>query len=807
MLQQLRTLSRGLRRAPAFTAAAVLCVALGIGANTAIFSAVSAVLLRPVATPEVDRLVAVRQDLIPLKLLDIELAPPEVLDLAERRELFASVAGYVSRGFVLEQGGTSARFDGARTLGDWFALFRVRPLLGRLYTADDSRDGRHQVAVLTYGMWREQFGGDPSVIGRSVRLNDVSHEIVGVLPPEFRYPRDARILVPVRIDSAFARNQRGRQYMTAVARLRDGVTLAQAQAGLQSTMKSWRDRDAGSSYGVAGRHRMFVTPFVAFDAGQLRPVLLVLLGAVGVVLLVACANVASLQLVRATARTRELAVRAARGGARGRLVRRLLGESALLAAVGGALGLALGWATTRLLVWMAPAEQLALRDLQLDAPVLLGTLLATATAALVSGTLPALRGSRVNLRGALQDGARGGTVGRERHRVLHGAVVGQVALSFVLLLGSGVMLRSMARLLDVDPGFRAARVTTAAVTLPFERYAKSDAAVGFYDRLVERLRATPGVEAVGLTTWLPLRDGGGSSSPVRIVGRDTAGQQEPPHANMVAVNGDYFRTMGIPLLRGRTFGPADDVRPTAAGGVMSAVIDEELARRYFPNEDPIGRRISQGPDAVIVGVVGSVRQEGLARSQKATVYYNYRQGWWNAFTVTVRGTLPTEAAVRAVRGAVQGIDPQVPLYQVAGMPEVVSASLGTRRFGVVVLAGFALVSVALALLGVYGVLSHVVLQRRRELGIRAALGADRAAVARLVLAQGAWLAGVGLAAGAAAFLALGRGLEALVYGVGPRDPFTLAACAGLLGAASLLASWLPARRAARIDPVVALQAE
>jgi predicted permease len=392
MLQQLRTLSRGLRRSPAFTAAAVLCVALGIGANTAIFSAVSAVLLRPVATPEVDRLVAVRQDLIPLKLLDIELAPPEVLDLAERRELFASVVGYTSRGFVLEQGGTSARFDGARTLGDWFGLFRVRPYLGRLYTADDSRDGRHQVAVLTYGLWRERFGGDSSVIGRSVRLNDASHEIVGVLPPEFHYPRDARILVPVRVDSAFVQNQRGRQYMTAIARLRDGVTLAQAQAGLQSTMKSWRDRDAGSSYGVAGKHRMFLTPFVAFDAGQLRPVLLVLLGAVGVVLLVACANVASLQLVRATSRTRELAVRAALGAERGRILRRLLGESALLAAVGGVLGLAIGWATTRLLVWLAPAEQLALRDLRLDGPVLLGTVLATAAAALVSGTVPAMRG-------------------------------------------------------------------------------------------------------------------------------------------------------------------------------------------------------------------------------------------------------------------------------------------------------------------------------------------------------------------------------------------------------------------------------
>ncbi len=806
MLTQLRILLRGLRRAPGFSAAAVLCIALGIGANTAIFSAVRAVLLRPVATPEIDRVVAVRQDLLPIKLHDIELAPPEVLDLAERRELFASVAGYVSRGFVLEQGGTSTRFDGVRTLGDYFQLFRVQPYLGRLYTADDSRGGRHLVAVLSYGLWREQFGGDSSVIGRVVRLNDAAHEIVGVLPPDFKYPRQARILLPVRIDSAFVENQRGRQYMTAVARLRDGVTFEQAQAGLQAVMASWRTKYAESSYGVAGKHRMYLTPFVAFDAGQLRPILLVLLGAVALVLLIACANVTSLQLVRATARARELAVLAALGAERGRIVRRLLAESALLAAMGGLLGVAIGWATTRLLVALAPAEQLALRDLRLDGTVLLATLGVTIVAALLSGTIPALRGARVDLRGMLQDGMRGGTAGRERNRALHGAVVGQVALSLVLLLASGVMLRSMARLLAVDPGFRPARVTTATITLPFARYAKSDAAIRFYGDLTERLRATPGVEAAGITSWLPLRDGGGSSSPFRVIGRDTTGQGEPPHANIVAVDAEYFRTMGIPLLRGRIFQAQDDVRPTA-DGAMSFIIDEELARKYFPNEDPVGKRINQGPDGVIVGVVGSVRQEGLGAAHKASVYYNYRQGWWSNFTVVARTTLDDEAAARALRAAVRAIDPQVPTYDVATMPDVVSRSLGTRRFGVVVLGGFALVAVLLAVTGVYGVLSYVVAQRVRELGIRAALGAGRRQVAGLVLGQAARLVGLGLAVGAVGYLVLGRTLASLVHGVGPRDPLTLVAGAALLGAAALLAGWLPARRAARIDPATALRAD
>ncbi|WP_284349904.1 ABC transporter permease [Roseisolibacter agri] len=807
MLTQLRSILRGLRRAPGFTAAAILCIALGIGANTAIFSAVRAVLLHPVATPDVDRVVAIRQDLLPIKLLDVELAPTEVLDLAERRELFQAVASYTGRGFVLEQGGTSTRFDGVRTLGDYFAMFRVRPYLGRLYTADDSRDGRHQVAVLTYGLWREQFGGDSSVVGRTVRLNDAAHEIVGVLPPDFKYPRQARILVPERMDSAYRERMRGRLNMTTFARLRDGVTLQQAQAGLQATMAAWRARGGAEDggYGVAGNHRMYVTPFVAFDAGQLRPILLVLLGAVGLVLLIACANVASLQLVRATARTRELAVHAALGAERGRIARRLLGESALLAAAGGMLGVAIGWATTRLLVALAPAEQLALRELRLDGPVLLATALVTVTAALLSGTLPALRGARVDLRGMLQEGMRGGTGGIERHRALRGAVVGQVALSFVLLLASGVMLRSLSQLLAVDPGFRPARITTAAITLPFARYAKTDAAIRFYADLTERLRATPGVEAVSVTTALPLRDGSGNSSPFTILGRDTTGQGEPPHANIVAVDAHYFRTMGIPLLRGRTFEPQDDARP--ADGTMTFIIDEELARKYFPNEDPIGKRINQGPDGVIVGVVGSVRQAGLGAPQKASVYYNYRQGWWSNLTVVARTTLADEAAARTIRDAVRALDPQVPTYDVAAMPEVVSRSLGTRRFGVVVLGGFALVAVLLAVLGVYGVLSYVVAQRVRELGIRAALGADQLRVATLVLGQGARLVGAGLALGALGYVALGQSLQSLVFGVGPRDPVTLLIGGTLLAGAALLASWLPARRAARIDPATALRAD
>ena len=807
LLDRLRLVLRALRRAPGFALAAVACIALGVGANTAIFSAVSAVLLRPVATPAVERLVVARDDLRALDLLDSPVSPPEVLDLAARRDLFAAGGGVTDRSSVVTEGGASARYRGARTIGDFFGAFQVRPLLGRLYRPDDSEDGRHQQAVLAHAFWRERFGGDPGVVGREIRINDQPYTVVGVLPPEFRYPRAAQLYTPYRIDSTFAQ-ARGTLAMTAVLRLRDGVTVEQARAALAGEARAWRARHPQASYG-RWDHALRLVPFTTFDAGQLRPVLLVLLGAVALLLLVACANVASLQLVRATARARELTVRAALGASRAAVAGQLLLESAVLAALGGAAGLLLGWGATRLLVRAAPDAQLALTQLRLDAPVLAATLAVVAAVALLGGTLPALRASRVELSGGLREGARGGTAGRARHRALGGIVVGQMALSLVLLLGSGVMLRSLARLLDVDPGFRAERVAAGSVALPFARYGAPYAAVGFYDAVLERLRATPGIGAASLTTELPLALGEpGNSSPLTIVGRDTAGRGEPPHANMLAVGGDYFRTMGIALLRGRTFGPADEARPTRERPVpLSAIVDEELARRYFPGEDPIGRRISQGPDAVIVGVVRSVRQESLDRPLKATVYYHYRQWWDHRYTLVARGTLDDAAAARALRAAVRAVDPQAPLFDVTTLDAVRARSLGARRFGTTVLVAFAAVAGALALVGIYGVLSYAVAQRTREFGVRAALGAGRREMAALVLGRGARLAALGLALGAAAFLALGRVLAAQLHGVTPGDPLTLLVGSLLLGLAALVASWLPARRAGRVDPAVALRAE
>jgi hypothetical protein len=799
MLADLRLALRGLRRAPGFTLAAVLCVALGVGANTAIFSAVGAVLLHPVATPAIERVVAVRQDLIPIKLLDFELAPPEVLDLGERRELFDAVAGHAARGFVLERNGTSTRFEGARTLGDFFTLFRVRPHLGRLYTAADSRDGRHQVAVLTYGLWQEQFGGDPGVVGRTVRLNDAPHEVVGVLPADFRYPREARVLVPMRVDSTFARAMRGRQIMTALARLRDGVTPEGAQAGLARVMAEWRGRDgAGSTYGVPGQHRMYVTPFVAFDAGQLRPVLHVLLGAVALVLLIACANVASLQLVRAAARTRELAVQAAVGAGRARIARRLLLESALVAGAGGALGLAVGWATTRLLVALAPADRPALRDLRLDGPVLLATALVAAAAAVLSGTLPALRGARVDLRAALQEGARGGTAGGDRQRVLRGAVVVQVALSFVLLLGSGVMLRSLARLLAVDPGFRPARVTAAAVALPFARYAKPADALRFYAELTERLRATPGVEA-----WASRAGSRCATTPTaprsrdraRHVGPDRAAARPhrvrrprllPRHGHPAPARPHVHRPAGRARVGRRA-------RVPHRRGAGAQVLPRRGPRR--PAHQPGARRRDRrrgGERAA--GGVGRARQ-GARLLRRAAVVGDGAHGGRPHLAPGRRGRAHVRAAAAAV-------DPRVPLYDVAAMPDVVPArgdapvrGAGARR-----------------LRGGGGDPRPARRVRRAELRRAAAparaghpggarRGPPRDRRARASATAAPRRAGDSRLGRGGLLLALGRGLEAArLRAWAAATSATLAGGRGAARRRALAASWLPARRATRVDP-------
>ncbi|MBV9879256.1 MAG: ABC transporter permease [Gemmatirosa sp.] len=805
MLADLRLVVRALAKAPAFAVAALLCIALGIGATTAMFGVVDAVLLHPLPGRDLGRMVVVREDLPRLNLLDAALDPPSVLDLAARRDLFVRVAGIAPQRYNLTvEGAEPARVAAARTVGDFFGLLGGRAAVGRLYAADQSRGGRSQVVVLSYGFWKDRFGGDPAVVGRSIRLSGVPYEIVGVAAPTLRYPRIADLWTPFPVDSTLSQ-MHGQLVMLAVGELRPGVTDAHLRDALARQVRQWAAErggtvpaDAASLADPDAALVLRAVPFTTFLAGELRPIVTLLVGAVAFVLLIACANVACLQLVRATGRVRDLAVRSALGAGARQLVRPLLAESAVLAAVGGALGVAIGGVAVAALARWGPAQYPALREARLDPSVLPFALAVTAAAALVFGVAPALRALRVDPQDALRVSTRGTSAGVERHRFLQGAVVAQVALALALLLASGLMVRSLSRLVATDPGFRPDQVLTAQLGLPNASY-PSDRRGPFIDALLARLAGLPGVQAVGIAAFLPF-GGGTSSSPFEIVGRPVDPNGDRPHANFNIVSDDYFRAMGMTLRAGRAFAPTD-----VHGAPPVVVVDQQLAEQYFPGESALGKHLTQlggvgEGDLVIVGVVADVKQQSLGQERHATIYYSARQTTPGSFAVALRSTLPPASLAGALRAAVAEQDRQIPVYDVRLMRERLDESLGARRLAVWVLAGFAGLALTLALLGIVGVLSYTVSQRAHELGIRAALGARTTDIVRLVVGQGARLTGAGLAAGTIVFLAAGRLLGAALYGVGPRDPATVAGSIVVLGGVGLLASWLPARRAAKADP-------
>ena len=801
--REARVALRGLARRPLFAATVILTLALGIGANTAIFSAVDAVLLHPLPVPALDRLVTVYDDLPGINLPKAPLSPAEALDLSARSDLFDASAAYQETSLTLTGLDQPRRVAVTATTGRFFGLFGARPHLGRLYAAEESAPGRDKVAVLGHAFWRELTGGDPGIIGRALELNGQRYEVIGVLPPDLRFPRKTEVWIPFELEPRWlSREKRASLFMTFVGRRQPGLTSEQLAGRLHDEASRWHER---LHYDPSYRHTLVSEPFVDSVAGPLRPVLLVLLGAVGLVLLIACANVASLQLVRAVGREREMAVRAALGARRWPIVRQLLTESLALAAAGGALGLLLGYWTIRLLVRWNGMPFEALRELRLDPTVLAFTAGVTLLAAVLFGLLPALRAAGVSPQ-ALKESARGASGGSRQKRTLQGSVVVQLALTLVLLLASALTAESLSRLLTTDPGFHPEGVMTMSVGLPSARYPEMPERTRFFEALAERLAASPGVRSAGLVAGLPFA-GDGDSSPFEIKGRPRKPGEPERHANIRVVAGDYFRTLGIPRVRGRLFDDTDPPRRPRSEAAISAVIDASLAEKYFPGEDPVGRTISQGPDAVIVGVVGSVRDSGLDQAAYPTVYYLYRQYPLFTMSIAVRSGLPAGAVAKLARSAVAALDPQVPLYDVQPLEERMSRSLATRRLAMAVLAGFAALSLLLAVLGVYGVIGYGVSQRTREIGIRMALGARPGDVERMVLADGLLLSGLGAAAGTLVFLGLGRVLEALLYGVGPRNPAVLAGGVALLGAVAALASYGPAQRAARVEPVVVLRGD
>jgi putative ABC transport system permease protein len=814
---------RGLARRPLFSAIVILTLALGIGANTAIFSVVDAVLLRPLPTPQLDRLVVVHDELPGIPLEKAQMSPAEVRDLFARTDLFQLATAYAGGTFTLTGMGDARRVASVATMGRFFDVFGVRPFLGRVYRADESEPGKDKVAVLSYAFWQELTGGDRGIIGRPLGLSGESGRaieldgerflVIGVLPPEFRFPRTAQIYTPMALRPQLF-NGRGSLYMNFVARLAPGISHETVAARLRDQAAQWV---RAGMYDPKYRYTLSTEPLIESLAGQLRPVLLVLMGAVVLVLLIACANVGSLQLVRATGRTKEIGVRIALGASRWTIARALLVESLVLSIAGGIAGLALGATLLRALAATDSAQVPALQTVHLDGAVLAFTAGVTVVAALLFGTLPAIRSAGVDPHEALKESARGSSFGRGRHRALQGSVVVQVALTLVLLLGSALTIESLGNLLATDPGFHAEQVMTVRVSASGPRYETGAQRTAFFEQLVERLRGRPGVQSVGIAWGVPFTEGG-TTSLFSIPALPQNPNDHERHASMVAVGGDYFRAMGIPLLRGRTFDGTERPRPVRAEGTaptaadsafrVSLVIDEALAKKYFPDRDPIGQEIRQGPPGIVVGVVGGVRREELGEVAYPTIYYAQPQfDWIGTYTVVVRSALDPTAITSIVRGAVKEIDPNIPVFDAAPMRERIDRSLGTRRLAMRVLTGFAAVSLLLALLGVYGVISYGVSQRTHEIGIRMALGARPGDVVRMVLAGGLALTVIGAAAGTLLFLGLGRFAASLVYGVGARDPLIIAGGVALLAAIATAACWWPARRAAAISPVEALRSE
>ena len=801
LLQDLRHAARTLRKAPGFTTLAAIALAIGIGANTAIFSLVNAVLLRPLPVEGLDRLHVVREDLPPLDVYAAPLAPPEVLDLAEREDVFEAVTGFSAGDRTLTGYGEPQRVGVAATVGDFAGVFRVRPQLGSFYRPEQSLDGTHRVAVVSHGLWQQLSGGDPGFVGRTLELNGVSYEVVGVMPPAMRFPRGVQIWVPLALTQEDLQN-RGRMMMTAVVRTRPGVGEAQLATHLAAEARRWNEEYHGGSDVKA----LESTPFVEYIAGPLRTVLLVLLGAVAFVLLLAAANVASLQLVRAAARSKELAVRAALGAGRGRIARQLLAESLLLALIGGAAGLWLGSLLLELVARWQPAQQMNLTDVPLDGAVLAFTALAALLAAIASGLVPALRAARVDPQTALRESGRGASASRSRHRLLRAGSVLQVALALVLLLGSGLMVRTLSQLLAADPGFDPRNVHTARVSIPVQVYDTPERRLAFFDALLERVRALPGVEHAALVWGLPFSDMN-DSSPFEIIGRP-AGEGDPPrHAEARVVSADYFRTMRIPVLAGTVFD--DSERP---GSPRVTIIDRTFAEQYFPGEDPIGKQIGSGwtgmEPATIIGVVERVDHNELADAPKAVAYYPFRHAsYYATHAIVVRSALPIGTITNALRAVLSELDPNVPLYDVQTMGGRIERSLGPRRLAMLALAGFAALAVILAALGIYGVMRYTTGQRTHEIGIRIAIGAQRGDVVRLVLRQGMAIVAAGLGIGLAAALVLTRAMRSVLFGINPHDPLTFVAATALLAGIALIAILLPAHRATRVDPMTALRVE
>jgi putative ABC transport system permease protein len=799
--QDLRFGARMLMKRPGFTLIAVITLALGIGANTAIFSVVNAVFWQRLPYKDPERLVIVWETIPKTGLTQNTPAPFNYNAWREQSQVFENLAAWDIQLENLTGAGEPEQVPGQGVTASFFPLLGVEPMLGRWFLPEEDQQGNHRVVVLSYGLWQRRFGGDPDIVGRKIALGNVSHEVIGVMPPAFEEPLTApayiaQYWVPLAHTPEQARSKS--RSLFVIGRLKPGVSYAQAQAEMTTLVARMQEQDQklGNEFGVS------VRPLGEERGRRVRQALLILLAAAGFVLLIACVNVANLLLARAAARWKETAIRTALGAGRSRLMRQFLTESLLLAGAASMAGLVLAVWGVRLLVSTKPQDLAYLKTVAVDWRVLSFTLGVSLVTGLACGLAPALQAFRPNLNEALKEGGKDSSGGG--HNGLRSAlVVAEVALTLVLLVGAGLMLRSFLRLNQVDMGFDPRHLLTLRIILPEAKYPKVEKKRAFYDQLLPRLAALPGVESIGAISGLPISFQGGGAT-FQIEGRADASRATPMTTYRI-VSPDYFRTMKIGLVAGRVFTEQD-----REGGAPVAVIGESLARASWPGENPIGQRVrwgsSDGPLMTIIGIVKDVRLHQLRRAGPQ-LYMPYAQAPIDPYEIALRTKADPLMLASAVRQEVWAVDKDVPIANVRTMEQVLASSITRERFNVLLLAVFAALALLLALIGIYGVMSYTVTQSTRELGVRLALGAQTADVLKLVIGQGLVLILAGVAIGAVAALGLTRLLANLLYGVKATDLLTFIGVPVLLIAVASFACYWPARRAAKLDPLAALRHE
>jgi putative ABC transport system permease protein len=811
LVSDVRYAFRTLWKSKGFATVALVTIALGIGANSAIFSVVNAVLLRPLPYPAPDRLVTLWTQFPAGGDPIFAVSPAEYLDYRAESRAFAEMGAFSVGTSTVTGEGAAARIEVAATSASLFQVLGFRAHVGRLYTAEDDRPGNNQVAVLSHGFWLRRYGGTGDALGQSLVINGVAYEIIGVMAEGVKLPgATADVWVPFGYDRAQITDRSG-HFLEVVGRLAPNATYGSAVAELEAILARWPDVYAGQHTPNPETHPMTLIALNDHLLGGIRPAMLVLAGAVGAVLLLACANVANLLLARGEGRSREIGLRAALGAGRGRISRQLLTESVVIAVAGGGLGLVLGKLGIDMLVRLEPGEIPRLGQVGLDASVVAFTVALSVATGVVFGLLPSLKASRTDLTTILTSGGRSGGQGHDTRRTLSGLVVAQVALAVVLLIGSGLLLKSFAVLQRVDPGFTPDNRLAFDVGLAAADYPDMEAIMGFYGAVTEGVGALPGVTDVAVVRNLPLHLYSRQEG-VQIEGKVNSENEGSYPIQYQGVSPEYFSVMGVPLLRGRVFDRTD-----RRGGPVVAVINETMARTYWPDEDPLGWRMDPGfardiDWITVVGVVGDVRQTDLAATVKPEMYVSLEQvpggfGWIRSASVIVRTDLDADALSSSIRAVVAGVDEDVPVANLQSLKAVVAETLNEERFVMLLLAIFAGGALLIAAVGVYGVISFSVARRTQEIGIRMALGAPQRRVLGEIVSSGTRLAAAGAAIGVTLAFLSSRVLESQLYGVSVRDMFVFTTGAGMLLLVSLVASLVPAYRASRVDPNASLRTE